>query len=150
MTTLPIERRLKVRLIAAGILAACAITLAVAERMIATRGAEDETPAARQAAEARIAGSLDSLLARYGVPKAGVRTWRPVVARKPSARLESRVNVGPDFLSVNFNHDLSRRVAGAGAHVVASEKSKERTVTMHIVRGGATIRSIAFVTDTER
>jgi hypothetical protein len=111
---------------------------------------QEETVAARQAAEARIGAALDSLLLRYDVPRGEIRTWRPSVAGKPAARLDSRVLVGPAFLSVNFNHDLNRRLAGTGAHVVATERSKDRTVTMHIVRGGATMRSIAFVTDPER
>jgi hypothetical protein len=150
MSAPPIERPLKLRLILAGVLALCAITLAAAERLVGTRGPQEETAGARQAAEARIGATLDSLLLRYDVSRGEVRVWRPTVAGKPAARLDSRVLVGPGFLSVNFNHDLNRRLAGTGAHVVATERSKDRTVTMHIVRGGATMRSIAFVTDPER
>jgi hypothetical protein len=34
--------------------------------------------------------------------------------------------------------------------VIATERTKENSVTMHIVRGGTTVRSITLVTDTGR
>ena len=53
----------------------------------------------------------------------------------------------PSFLSVSFNHALNRPPGGAGARVVGTERSKDHVVTLHVVRGRTTIRSIGFVTD---
>jgi hypothetical protein len=59
------------------------------------------------------------------------------------------VLVPPEFDSIEFNHTLARRMAPAGAKVVATERSKEATVTMHVVVHGATIYSLSMVTDPE-
>jgi hypothetical protein len=145
-----LERPLKIRLIVAGVLAACAVALSAGENIAGRMAPREETPAAQQAAEARIAATVDTLFARYGIPKDEVKSWRPKLGGAVLPRVESRVNVSPSFLSVNFNHDLNLRLAGTGAHVVGTERSKDHIVTMHIIRGGMTIRSIGFVTDPDR
>jgi hypothetical protein len=88
---------------------------------------------------------IDTLLLRYGVNRALVKMWRVTTPDKTPVRIEQRIPVQADFLSLVFNHDLNRRLAPFGAHVIATERTKENTITMHIVRGGMTIRSMAFV-----
>ncbi len=94
---------------------------------------------------AQIARALDSTLARYGIERSDVRTWQVRTPVKRFARMEQRVMVGPDFLSLQFNHDLQKRLEPLGARVVATERARENIVTMHIVDDGMTVRSIAFL-----
>jgi hypothetical protein len=143
------EPFLRKRLVVAGILAACALLLTVAGAG-AGSSALPETESAIRRAETGIAAALDSLLAQEGISSADVKTWRATADGKPTGRIEQRVTVGRSFLSISFNHALGLRVASFGARVVGSEKTREQVVTMHIVRGRATIRSIAFVTDAGR
>jgi hypothetical protein len=91
---------------------------------------------------------VDTLLGRHGIPKSAVRTWRVLSVDKKPIRLEQRVAVPREFPSLVFNAELNQRLAPLGAHVVATERTREQTVTMHIVQGGMTVRSIAFVTTT--
>jgi hypothetical protein len=91
--------------------------------------------------------SLDSLFVLYGIAPDRVRT-RPVkLPDRPAHRTEQRTAVRPDFVSVQFNHDLGTAVRPFGARVAAIERVREGIVTMHIVRSGRTVRSIIFVTD---
>jgi hypothetical protein len=99
--------------------------------------------------QAEIGTILDTLLTRYGIEPSGVRTWRMQAAGKSATRVEQKAFVPPSFVALDFNHDLNLALAGVGAHVVATERSRENIVTMHIVRGGRTIRSISFETAQE-
>ena len=133
------------RLALAGGLALCALLLTAAE--VITRGgvpAGGEAP--RRTAEARIAATIDSLLPQFGIAPGSARTWKATAAGGPTGRTEQKVSVPPAFRSLEFNHALASAIARVGAGVVAVERSKDNSVTMHIVRGGMTIRSIRFVT----
>jgi hypothetical protein len=143
------EPFLRKRLVLAGVLAACALVLTAAGAGGGPSVLPETEPGIRQA-ETGIAAAIDSLLAQEGISGAEVKTWRATAAGKPTGRIEQRVTVGRSFLSISFNHALGLRVAPFGARVVGSEKTREQVVTMHIVRGRATIRSIAFVTDAGR
>ena len=95
--------------------------------------------------DGKIASVVDTLLARNGIAKTAVRIWHAKAAGEPIARIEERIQVGRSFLSLNFNHDLNAELAGLDAHVVATERSKENTVVMHLVHDGRTVRSLIFV-----
>jgi hypothetical protein len=94
----------------------------------------------------RIGRAVDALFLRYGIDMSGVTTWRVTTPDRRFSRMEQRVFVTPRFLSLQFNHDLASLIAPAGARVIGTERAKEQIVTLHIVSGGLTIRSIAFVT----
>lgn len=143
------EPAVRKRLVAAGVLAVCALLLTAAGAGAGSPAAPG-TDAENRRAETGIAAALDSLLAQEGVVAADVRTWRATAAGRPTGRIEQRVTVGRAFLSISFNHALGLRLSPFGARVVGTEKTREQIVTMHIIRDGATIRSISFVTDAGR
>jgi hypothetical protein len=141
----PLRRRL---VIASG-LALCAVLLTAAG--VITRGrARSETPALRRAAEAGIAAAIDSLCPLYGIDARLIRSWKARAAGEPTGRIEEKIPAPAGFRSLEFNHELALSIAKFGAGVVATERWKENSVTMHVVRSGATIRSLVFVPDTGR
>jgi hypothetical protein len=104
-----------------------------------------EEPADRRKAEAGISRAVDTTLARHGVTGKDRRRWTPQVAGTPAVRIAERVQVAQGFPGLEFNKELSDRLRPFGAHVVATERTKESTVTYHIVRGGVTLRSLVCV-----
>ena len=88
---------------------------------------------------------VDTVLARHGITQDQVRSWQVRTPDKKFLRTERRVMVPPDFISVKFNHDLNEALDGTGARVVATERTKENTVTVHIKSGATIIESITFV-----
>jgi hypothetical protein len=131
-------------------LALCAILLTAAGLITGGESRPSETPAGRKAAEAGIAAAIDSLCHLYAIDARLVRTWKASAAGEPTGRIEEKIPVDPGFRTLEFNHALAVRIAPFGAGVVATERSKENSVTMHVVRGGATIRSLWFVPDAGR
>lgn len=139
----------RVRVIIIASLAACAVCLWGIERFAGPRQST-MSPAQERGTEAKLAAAVDTLLTRYGIDRSVVKTWRPMAAGRPTGRVESRAPVGAGFLSLQFNHDLNIMLEELGARVIATERTKENSVTLHIVRGGTTVRSITLVTDTGR
>jgi hypothetical protein len=145
------ESRLQRKMILAAALGACAVLLFVADRLVGGSGAAGggiaSVPAAEQAGMEEV---VDTLLARHGIPQSAVRTWRVLSSDKKPLRIEQRIAVSKDFLSLVFNNELNTRLAPFGGHVVGTERTRENTVTLHIVRGGTTVRSVAFVMTPDR
>jgi hypothetical protein len=147
MTAAGSDGSLRRKMLLAALLGAAALILFLLERLsapvsgftprLAVGGAEGQ-PAFQEA--------IDTLLVRHGIQRSSVRTWRVLSGDKKPLRLEQRVSVPREFRSLIFNYELNRRLEGFGAHVVGTERTKEQTVTMHIVYRGMTVRSIAFVT----
>lgn len=104
----------------------------------------------QRAAQQGAAAAIDTLLKRYGIEPEDVHTWIVQWHGKSGSRVEQRVSVPPSFVALSFNHDLNLALMPMGAHVVATERTKENLVTMHIVSHGSTIRSIAFAVVPER
>ena len=90
---------------------------------------------------------LDSLLREYGVARVNVRSWQVQTPDRRFLRTERRITVPPEFVSVRFNRDLNRALEGTGTRAVATERTRENTVTMHIKDGSTIIESITFVVD---
>ncbi len=88
---------------------------------------------------------VDTVLARHGITPDRVRTWQVRTPGRAFLRIERRVLVPPEFVSVQFNHDLNEALDGTGARVIATERTRENTVTTHIKRGTSIIESITFV-----
>ncbi len=144
MTAEALAKRLGRKAALAATLGAISLLLFVGDRFAGPR--EEQSLKALPAEDAAgIQEVIDTLLPRYGVDRALVKIWRVTTPDKTPVRIEQRIPVHADFLSLVFNHDLNRRLAPYGAHVIATERTKENTITMHIVRGGRTIRSMAFV-----
>jgi len=91
--------------------------------------------------------AVTSLLTQHGVAPGAVRTWHVSSPRRQEFRIEQRVRVSPDFVSIEFNHALGDMLAPYDVRVSATERTRERTVTMHLVLRGAVIRTITFVMD---
>ena len=125
-------------------LAAAAATLLIIDRDPAggpgTRGGAVPADVSRRTGEV-----VDSLFRRYGIERQTVRTWQVKVRGSDFSRIEQRITVQPEFVALNFNRDLSKEVAVFGAHVVATERTAENVVTLHVVAGGTTYRSLEFV-----
>lgn len=93
--------------------------------------------------------AVDTLFARYGVDGTRVRTWKVQSSRKTPLRIEQRMTVSPLFPTLLFNHDLAALVSGEGVRVVATERTRERTVTMHVLHDDAIFRTMTFVIDAD-
>ena len=89
--------------------------------------------------------TVDPLLNRYEIENRWVRSWNVLTRDRRFIRSERRVYVPPRFISLDFNHDLSRELARFDARVIATERTKESTVSMHIVVDGMIVESIMFV-----
>jgi hypothetical protein len=96
-----------------------------------------------------IGRTVEKVLAERRAETAGSRVWKVRFTGTTFTRTEQRVMVPREFDTIEFNHVLGRRLAPLGANVVATERTKEATVTMHVVAGGATIYSLSLVTDPE-
>jgi len=144
MTPIPAPPPLRRRLIIACSLALCALLLSGAGR-VAGGSFRTEAPGARHAADEGVSRAIDSLCPLYGIDARLIRSWKATAAGEPTGRTEARITVPSGFRSLEFNHALALSIAPFGAWVVATERSKENSVTMHVVRGGVTVRSLSFV-----
>jgi hypothetical protein len=96
-----------------------------------------------------IGRTVEKALAERRAETAGSRVWKVRFTGTTFTRTEQRVTVPREFDTIEFNHSLGTRLAPLGAHVVATERTKEATVTIHVVAGGATLYSLSMVTDPE-
>jgi hypothetical protein len=149
MTPPPLSGALGRRLAIASGLALCALALTAAGQFTGgnSRGISHS---ARREAEEGIVRTVDSLCTLYGIDRGLIRTWKATAAGEPTGRIEEKIPVAAGFRSLEFNHALASGIARFGAGVVATERSKENSVTMHIVCGGVTVRSLSFVPDAGR
>ena len=139
----------RIKLLAVAVLAVCAVGLAALNRYVATPAGTSRTfPTLVQ--EKMMHELVDTLLVRHHIDKSAMRSWHVLVGGRRSFREEDRILVGPEFAGLWFNHQLNCGLASLGAHVVATERTKEHEVTMHIVSGGVTVRSMSFLVDSQR
>jgi len=101
----------------------------------------------RPAAQDEIVRAVDRFLSERKGTMSGGRIWKVRVPGATASRTEQRVSVPPDFDSIEFNHALAQRLAPFGASVVGTERTKEATVSMHVVTSGTTVYSVLLVTD---
>jgi hypothetical protein len=137
--------RLKRRLMIAGVLAFLGVALTLADRFVPPgSNAVVNDFAAAHADSKQINAAIDALLGRYLIEPRAMTTWRVTTPDKKFLRLEQRIVVPYGFATVEFNHQLSQEVLPFGARVAATERSRENVVTMHVVKNGVIIRTIAF------
>jgi hypothetical protein len=94
---------------------------------------------------ARVNSVVDTLLDRYQIESEWVKSWSVLTSERKFIREERRVYVPPRFISLDFNHDLSTALEHLGVRVIATERTRESTVSMHIISNGVIIESIGFV-----
>jgi CO dehydrogenase/acetyl-CoA synthase epsilon subunit len=88
---------------------------------------------------------VDTLFNSYQIDASEVKSWSVFTRDKRFIRKARRVFVRPEFVSLDFNHDLSRQLSEFGVRVVATERTKESTVSMHIISEGMVVETITFV-----
>ena len=141
------------RLILIGLLASCAVVLIllnIVSAKIAQRSGRGRSTAMQVISEkddtaAAFNDAVDSLFTCYQIDRRTVKSWYVQTPDKRNIRLERRVMVPADFLSMNFNLDLNRMVSEYGARAMATERTKESTVTVHIIKDKMIVQSITFL-----
>ncbi len=133
------------RLLLAGALAGVSLLLFGIQALDPSAGSGSAGAADRRNVQQQVATAIDTLLGSHGIDPREARVWTAPGPGKTSGRVEERVIVPPSFVSLDFNHRLNLALAPLGAHVVATERTRENTVTMHIVSNGKTIRSLILV-----
>ena len=109
-----------------------------------------EKKTALKAAQARpllqlVNAAVDTLLDRDRIDEKWVKSWSVFTPTRKFIREERRIYVPPRFISVDFNHDLADMLSKYGVRVVATERTRESTVSMHVINDGMIIESISFV-----
>lgn len=149
----PIQRRL----IVAGLLVIGALMLIPATRFgdqsekreKTGRGGSPQIGHASQSVRRDIDTVIDTLLSKYRIEKEWVKSWQVQNHEKGFLRSERRVLVPPDFISLSFNLDLNRMLSDYGARAIASERTKESIVTMHVVKEGTVLETLSFIVSNE-
>lgn len=137
--------RLRRRLIIAGILAAVAVALTIADGLARSAAPSIVNDfASAHTSSGPIDEAINAVLARYKIVPKSVNSWRVLTPDKKLLRVEQRIDVPPDFPGVEFNHRLNQEILRFGARVAATERSKEKVVTMHILNRGVIIRTMSF------
>lgn len=135
---------LRRRALIAASLGVAAFGLFLAEVLMPGSGISVGRAAISSSQEAGIQTVVDTMFARYNIDRSKVRSWRVSTVGKRMARQEERVPVSREFLSLAFNYELKRMLENVGASVVATERSTDNSVTMHIVCNRLTVRSLVF------
>jgi hypothetical protein len=142
----------RIRILIAALLSACALVLVLANRVQENISAK-KRPSQLQTIRtlggseslAEIDATIDTMLVQRGIELSKVKKWQVLTREKRFLRIERRVLVPRDFLTLNLNLDLHRRLSQYGAQAVATERTKESIVTIHVKRNGFIIQSIGFV-----
>ncbi len=100
------------------------------------------TPAGVVPGEAEIRRGLEAVCAEFRVPPASVKVRDVKDRHGRRVRTEYRLRLPKDFSSAEFNHALGAKVGPWDAHVVGTERTHDRTVTLHVVRDEETIVSV--------
>jgi hypothetical protein len=134
------------RLVAVAILVAGGFVLFVGGRV----SEKIEKKSAVRQAQARpllqqINTVIDTLLLRHRIDRKWVKSWSVFTPGRRFIREERRIYVPPRFVSLDFNHDLSRELEPHNIRVVATERTRGMTVSMHIVFGGMVVETLVFV-----
>jgi hypothetical protein len=129
-------------------LAVLSLVLGILAAVLAPRGATVHEPVGKNApavvapGEAEIRRGLEAVCAEFRVPPASLKVRDVKDRNGRQVRTEYRLRLPKDFSSAEFNHALNAKVEPWGAHVVGTERTHDRTVTLHVVRDEETILSV--------
>ncbi len=87
---------------------------------------------------------VDSVCVLFGLDPRSGRTRRAREVSGSPARNERRFTVPPDFSTLEFNSALQTRLLPSGARVIGTERARERSVNMSIVRNGQTVLTVVL------
>ena len=88
---------------------------------------------------------IQKLLLRFQIDDKSIRTRKVPSGDGKFVRIERRITVAPEFNAMSFNHELNNAVASLGATAIATEKSEDKTVTVHVKKNGVIVESIVFL-----
>lgn len=97
----------------------------------------------------QIESAVAKLLSRYHIDAKSIKRRNVQSSDGTFTRIEKRISVESEFNSLNFNYDLNQAVSEFGATAIASEKSEDKSVTMHIKKDGVILQSVVFVVKKE-
>jgi len=140
------DRGLVWRVLAAGALALAALGLFLIHR---TRSSETaiSREVESQPLMAQVDRDVDTVLARFGIQKEWIRKSQLPIAGSTLTRIERKITVPPEILAVQVNLALSRMVKKYDGRVVASENSRENTVSIHLEFHGIILETLTLKPD---
>jgi hypothetical protein len=136
----------RTRIIIALALAGVAILLGIVSFRLSSRAGSDapaKRPVDKQlSSEGQITRGVEAVCAEYKVPANAMRSRQIKDGKGNVLRTEYRLRLPKDFSSAEFNQALNRKVEPWGARVVGTERTRDRTVTLHVIREDETIISV--------
>lgn len=92
---------------------------------------------------------IDSVLAQFHIERSWVRKRAIAFPNRSGQRIERRVRIPKDILTISINLALNSMVQRYHGRAIASENLKENTVTIHIELLGYIVQTIIFKLDSE-
>lgn len=100
--------------------------------------------------QTRIDAALSGVLVKHNLDRYGTRP-RPVSARTDGfVRTVRRVTIPKGLNILELHHDLRRDLEGSGVKVIATERSENASVTIHIKSEGIIVQSVVFLIREEK
>jgi len=87
---------------------------------------------------------VDSVLTAYHIDRSSGKKWSIRNGGGEVVRIERRIRVPRELVSILFNRDLGRSVRPLGAHVTGTERTKESLVVLHVVARRRTMHTISL------
>ncbi len=103
---------------------------------------EDEPRHVDREIAARLDHDIDTVLGRFGIEQEWVRKREVPLPGKEVSRWERRVAIPPDMIPIQMNLAFSALAKRYHGRAVASENSKDNTVTIHMELGGLILQTI--------
>lgn len=93
-------------------------------------------------------GAVDSLVDTFlrdqGIDRKKERKWSVRNPQGRVIRMERRIQVPRELITLELNRALSEAVAAIGGHVAGSERTKESTVVLHVVVDEMTLHTLTL------
>ena len=100
------------------------------------------TKVQRSGTVSEIGMEVDSVCRQFSIPARAVRMRTVKNAGGAVVRREYRIAVPVDFSSLEFNKEINTRVAEFGARVQGSERTRDRAVTLTVLKNDETLVTI--------
>ena len=126
-------------------LAVAGLGLFLANRVLAPgRGADPALSREDSLTPWALNAHIDSVCVLFGLDPRSGRTRRGKEESGSPGHHERRFRVPPEFSTLEFNSALQTRLLPYGARVIATERTREKSVTMSIVRNGQTVLTVVL------
>ena len=125
-------------------MAACVVLAIPVVIAIGSRSSKNPTEVVSGIASS-IETAIQKLLTRYQIDGKSIKSRKVASNNGAFVRIERQIFITPEFNAFNFNHDLNQAVSEFGATAIATEKSEDKSVTMHIKKDGVIVQSIVFL-----